>query len=569
MPKVKFTALVSDMKGKANGSVFSSNKGGSYFRTNKTGGGRKTESWAIQKSSFADLSSTWKTLTEEQQQAWKDATTNYPTTNAFGELRYPTGYELYMRINGTLKAANQFILDVPETPRAMPDYAPLQIIIPDDYLFTPRQGIKSNSIDPLGIRLVKANMKLDSEYYTDHTWCCRFILDPKNPPLFSVGKIFEFGSYLHEDTVAMLLFGQVIANNLIRIWATFPVVDATEHYLTQFTYADFPISIIKDQIHLAVAFKEDGPSQIYFNGNFNDNYEFGYVDDPGQHEPYIIYAAPHIPEGGISYTQSDKSIRAVLGCKSNEATNFQLPCIISDFRVYNNDDIYEYCSNNNPCEEGYQCYINTCSVPSFNDMGYIPANIGKIFKGHILTTEVYAVGCYEVIDGVTPNYANNIGSPGFNIVVNSNYDACNDCTGYDFQCIDGICTYVGDTRNIITANPLTYGPLAVVKKVYIDGTDYAAQLSWSGLISNGKSLAQVPYKLLATLPISEVSINISQLLQARAGNFSTDAAWGFRAFLLDTYTGQRYASQMTISVGAKKKRPPGFKAGAELSGKCN
>jgi hypothetical protein len=57
MPKVKFTALVSDMKGKANGSVFASNNGGTYFRTNKTGGGRKSNAWNQQKAEFSDLSS--------------------------------------------------------------------------------------------------------------------------------------------------------------------------------------------------------------------------------------------------------------------------------------------------------------------------------------------------------------------------------------------------------------------------------------------------------------------------------------------------------------------------------
>jgi len=569
MPKVKFTALVSDMKGKANGSVFSSNKGGSYFRTNKTGGGRKTESWAVQKSSFADLSSTWKVLTEEQQQAWKDATTNYPTTNAFGELRYPTGYELYMRINGTLKAANQFLLDVPETPRAMPDYAPLKIIIPDDYLFTPRTGIKTTSIDPIGIRLVKSDMKLDSEYYDEHTWCCRFIIDPKNPPLFTVGRIFEFGSYLVDDEVAMLIFGHVIEGNIMRIYATFPVDDSSAGIITQVTYNEFPLSIIKDQIHIVVSFLAGTASKIYLNGCSEENNVFGYRDSLGQNEQNILDASSYIPGGQITYTYTGETIRAVVGCRSLEAPEYQLPCIISDFRVYNNINLYEDCSNNNPCDEGYQCMNGLCSVPAFNDLGFIPANIGKVFKGHVLTSEVYAVGCYEVIDGVTPNYANAIGSPGFSVVVNSASDACDDCTGYDFECIDGVCTYVGDTRNIITANPLTYGPLAVVSKVNIDGENYAAQLSWSGLISNGKSLEQVPYKLLATLPINVNSINISQLLQQRAGNFSGEAAWGFRAFLLDTYTGQRYASQMTISQGAKKKRPPGFKAGAELSGKCN
>ena len=569
MPKIKFTALVSDMKGKANGSVFSSNKGGAYFRTNKSGGGRKSESWAIQKSGFADLSSTWKNLTEEQQEAWKEATKSYPTTNAFGELRFPTGYELYMRINGTLKAAGQFTLDVPESPRAMPFYAPLKVIIPEDYLFTPRYGIvtKRPFIDHLAI--VNPDFDNGTAWYQPKVVSMRYILGNTNTNQLQTGKIYELMSISNNTYLKAMVFMEVLDTTNARFWLS-AAGDSTNNIpITSCYFITVPLADLRNQIQVVVSYDLQDEVNIYVNGNSYDN--GAYVIKAGQYQsPDAIINAAEAT--GITlplvFTASGDN-RLVLGARTDYNNDYLLNCLLSDFRMYNPQDIFEVCSNNNPCAEGYQCLFGMCVVPNSNGLGYVPANVGKIYHGHILTTEIYAVGCYEVTNGETPNYTS-IQNPGTFILAGiTGPNECDNCTGTDFECIDGVCAYVGDVDPEWGKNPLTYGPLAVVPSISIDGENYAAQLSWTGLISNGKSLEQVPYKLLATLPISENSINISSLLLARAGNFSGEAAWGFRAFLLDTYTGQRYASQMTISQGARKKRPPGFKAGAELSGKVN
>ncbi len=104
MPKIKLSALVSDMKGKANGSVFSKNSGGIYFRNNPSGGGKKSAKWDKQKSNFSAIARAWRSLTELQQQSWIDIVNQYPTKNAFGDVRIPTGYELFCRLNGALTA---------------------------------------------------------------------------------------------------------------------------------------------------------------------------------------------------------------------------------------------------------------------------------------------------------------------------------------------------------------------------------------------------------------------------------------------------------------------------------
>jgi len=121
MPSIKYSALVSDMKGKSNGSVFSSNKQGAYFRNNRTGGGRKTKLWDKQKSNFSFLATQWKGLNPEQQTAWTNAAPMYPSLNKFKIEYIPSGFQLYMRLNGVLLAKGFPLLVLPGMKREFPD----------------------------------------------------------------------------------------------------------------------------------------------------------------------------------------------------------------------------------------------------------------------------------------------------------------------------------------------------------------------------------------------------------------------------------------------------------------
>jgi hypothetical protein len=121
MPQVKFSGLVTDMKGKAGGSVFSSNKQGAYMRNNKWGGGRKSQRWDASKSKLASLANTWKSLNPNEQQAWNDAAADYPFTNKFGEQYIGSGYQVYMSLNGTLSINALPLLREPGARRAFPD----------------------------------------------------------------------------------------------------------------------------------------------------------------------------------------------------------------------------------------------------------------------------------------------------------------------------------------------------------------------------------------------------------------------------------------------------------------
>lgn len=141
MPKIRLSALAVDMKGKAGGSVFSRNAGGVYFRNNKTGGGKKSAAWDKQKANLSAISRSWKSLTPEQQDEWSAAAAEYPARTVWGDSRQPSGYELYSRLNGVLKAARLPVLTSPLSPRSLLDPGDTELIYPDLVQFQPQRWL--------------------------------------------------------------------------------------------------------------------------------------------------------------------------------------------------------------------------------------------------------------------------------------------------------------------------------------------------------------------------------------------------------------------------------------------
>ena len=144
MPSIKFSALVSDMKGKANGSVFSKNKQGNYFRNNPSGGGRKTARWDKQKVKFGNLANSYRTLTAEDKEAWANAAAAWPLQNKFGDQYYPSGYQLFMQLNGNLTSKGFTALTTPGTKRSLPNPAEAILTETEYFTFTPQSAATFN-----------------------------------------------------------------------------------------------------------------------------------------------------------------------------------------------------------------------------------------------------------------------------------------------------------------------------------------------------------------------------------------------------------------------------------------
>jgi hypothetical protein len=113
--KAKFGALVVDGRGKINGFVASKNRAGAYFRTKVTPVNPQTADQSAVRSLFTSLAQGWRALTADQIAGWNGAVQNFSKTDIFGDLKNPSGFNLYMRLNSNqLNVGAALLTDAPQ-----------------------------------------------------------------------------------------------------------------------------------------------------------------------------------------------------------------------------------------------------------------------------------------------------------------------------------------------------------------------------------------------------------------------------------------------------------------------
>jgi hypothetical protein len=140
MAKVLFSALISDMRNKLNGSVFAKNRGGSYLRTKVTPVNPQTAAQVAARSLLAQFSQSWRTLTEAQRDAWKSVVDQWSTSDVFGSSVTPSGSALYIRLNINVANAGGAALVNPPLPLGANGIGSLEVsasVGDDEIIVTP------------------------------------------------------------------------------------------------------------------------------------------------------------------------------------------------------------------------------------------------------------------------------------------------------------------------------------------------------------------------------------------------------------------------------------------------
>ncbi len=127
MAKVKLSALVSEMRGKLNGSVFSRNRGGAYLRTKITPLNPQTLAQTLVRSAFTAVSQSWKAITQAQRDAWDASVNNFIGTDVFGDQKTPSGFNLFMKLNKNLSDVGVATLVLPPVPGAVQAFTSLSL----------------------------------------------------------------------------------------------------------------------------------------------------------------------------------------------------------------------------------------------------------------------------------------------------------------------------------------------------------------------------------------------------------------------------------------------------------
>jgi len=116
MAKVKFSALISEMRNKLNGSVFARNRGGNYLRTKVTPTNPQTAAQVAARSLLTQFAQSWRSLTEAQRAAFNAVADQFATTDVFGDVVNPSGSTLYTRLNINIALAGGVAIVTPPTP---------------------------------------------------------------------------------------------------------------------------------------------------------------------------------------------------------------------------------------------------------------------------------------------------------------------------------------------------------------------------------------------------------------------------------------------------------------------
>lgn len=116
MALIKYSALVTDMRGKLNGSVAAKNRGGQYLRNKTTPVNPQSIAQQKARATFGGVSSLFRQLKDEDVNAWNAAAQNFPYTNIFGDVVYLNGLQLFTKLNTNLTIAEASNITMPPSP---------------------------------------------------------------------------------------------------------------------------------------------------------------------------------------------------------------------------------------------------------------------------------------------------------------------------------------------------------------------------------------------------------------------------------------------------------------------
>jgi hypothetical protein len=113
MAKVTFTAIVSDIKGKLAGTVFSKNRAGAYIRTKVTPSNARTSYQQLVRGFMTTLAQGWRALGAVSCTAWNAAASTDAVKTKDGNSIHLTGMQYYMELNRNLMEIGATVITVP------------------------------------------------------------------------------------------------------------------------------------------------------------------------------------------------------------------------------------------------------------------------------------------------------------------------------------------------------------------------------------------------------------------------------------------------------------------------
>lgn len=354
MARIKFSGLVSEMKGKLNGSVLSSNRGGAYIRNNKAGQKNLSAKSTQVKNKFGSLASQWRNLSVEQQEQWALMAPNYPTTNKFGDVRIPSGYELFMRLNGTLQLMNLPLQALPSAPVSLNPLGAVSYDYPDLFQIMPEKGLNLlNSNYPNAMIYVQRTAILGTQsFFDDRSYVLYFKV---NNILNETEKVrlllFDIEGFMNDDEHGIFITFQ---NGSYLLDVNLEQSSTGYLFSQQLSLGDFDVNIPHVLI-VSTSYSGHKSLGIYMDGVFLDNVvDFGSGTGPVETNTRIVFGFSqpttpnHLTLGGFyQFKQITDAIDARLFTVGYLSQSFEYGC---DFSGFDGNTVENF---DNPFSLGY------------------------------------------------------------------------------------------------------------------------------------------------------------------------------------------------------------------------
>lgn len=633
MPKIQLSALATDMKGKSGGSVFARNKGGLYFRNNPGAVQKKSISWANQKSRFTALSTSWRALTNEQRIAWEEAAVNYPAQDAWGNSYNPSGYQLYMRLNGTLSSYDFDLISTPASPGTWPEqYDEINMYSPDLPAFTPKKCASLRGTKQSNYYLIAKDYLSGANMAGLNHLSMRFTRDMSNRTAFSQGDIVRLYSMLDGDNYGSFAFVTFSKSNKALLVVAYNYATPEDAQYSEVNVYDINSAWLSGQFHLTFYADMDAASsvtdvkevdnvlippmeseykairqearlplakaemadsgtvlesRVYCNGLLLEKLQVGYylaIQDP--------YTMDLNPQG--EPTSAKESIVSTDWTATLRVGNYTNGLI----RVLNVSDIRYYditamggqggCESNEDCPEDYDCYRGECTLSYDSETKWNDVKYKLIFRGYLLGNETAVTPLNTYIDGVFQTISEN-GLPG--LALTNDEDCCDagsDCADFsDQECRDCCCIYVGDDAWTTPNISWTFSPFVLIIPNGLKDTNFALAIYCTKPIGLGRSEFNLPYKLAGTIPpwITPIKSGGKLMADIRVPKPEEPTSYDISDAIKNVVSSVPADTKVCLSyrvinvetgeqIECKPKRPPGrnvirFKAGSELSSSVN
>lgn len=113
MALIKWGALVVDGRGKLGGHVLTKSRHGATMRTKVTPTNPRSALQQANRATLGALSSQWAELSESARKEWNAAVNDWEKTNIFGDLKAPSGQNLFISLNKNLISVGAPQITVP------------------------------------------------------------------------------------------------------------------------------------------------------------------------------------------------------------------------------------------------------------------------------------------------------------------------------------------------------------------------------------------------------------------------------------------------------------------------